>query len=91
MEIDKKEAIKSKIYTIQGVQVMLDSDLAKLYATETKFVNRAVKRNPKRFPPNFVFQLTDNDWQNLKYQLGTSSAHGGRRNLPFPEWMISQQ
>lgn len=62
---------------------MLDSDLAELYETETKFINRAVKRNESRFPEAFMFQLTENEWENLKYQFGTSSLHGGRRTLPY--------
>jgi hypothetical protein len=62
---------------------MLDSDLAVLYQTETKFVNRAVKRNPLRFPNAFIFQLTEKEWTDLKYQSGTSSEHGERRTLPY--------
>lgn len=75
--------IQDKIFTIRGLQVMLDSDLAELYATETKFINRAVKRNPNRFPEDFMFQLKEKEWESLKYQFGTSSRHGGRRTLPF--------
>lgn len=62
---------------------MLDSDLAALYGTETKFLNRAVNGNPSRFPDSFVFQLSKKEWENLKFQFGTSSAHGRRRTLPF--------
>jgi len=62
---------------------MLDSDLAVLYQTETKFINRAVKRNPLRFPEVFMFQLSESEWSNLKYQFGTSSEHGGRRTTPY--------
>jgi hypothetical protein len=83
MKLIKQEEIESKIFTVRGLQVMLDTDLAILYQTETKFVNRAVKRNPLRFPEAFVFQLTDTEWKNLRFQLGTSSEHGGRRTLPF--------
>lgn len=79
----KTEHIQSQIFSVRGYQVMLDSDLATLYQTETKFINRAVKRNPLRFPSAFMFQLTENEWANLKYQIGTSSDHGGRRTLPF--------
>lgn len=75
--------IESKIYTIWNKQVMLDSDLATMYQTETKYINRAVKRNPERFPKSFAFKLTDSEWINLKCQIGTSSfVHGGRRNQP---------
>ncbi|MBN1768710.1 MAG: ORF6N domain-containing protein [Prolixibacteraceae bacterium] len=78
-----KNNIENKIHIVRGVQVMLDSDLAELYNTETKFINRAVKRNPNRFPAEFMFQLTEQEWQDLKFQSGTSSeGHGGRRFLP---------
>ena len=73
-----------KIYTIRGVQVMLDRDFANLYQTETKFINRAIQRNPKRFPLAFVFQLTAIEWENLRFQFGTSSStHGGKRYMPY--------
>jgi len=61
---------------------MLDSDLAELYGVETKRVNEQVGRNPDRFPEDFMFQLTDEEWLNLKSQIATSSW-GGRRKLPF--------
>ena len=61
---------------------MIDSDLAKIYGTETKFINRAVKRNPTRFPGAFVFELSEKEWEDLVFQIGTSSGHGGRRTLP---------
>jgi len=73
-----KSNIENKIYLIRGVQVMLDSDLAELHNTETKFINSAVKRNATRFPIEFMFQLTDQEWQDLRFQFGTSSeGHGG--------------
>lgn len=76
--------IENKIYTIRGVQIMLDSDLAWLYQTETKYINRAIIRNQNRFPIEFAFQLTEDEWTNLKCQFGTaSSQHGGRRSLPI--------
>jgi len=63
---------------------MLNSDLATLYQTETKYINRAIKRNPERFPESFAIKLTDSEWINLKCQIGTSSfRHGGRRNQPL--------
>jgi hypothetical protein len=83
MELINQEHIQGKIFTIRGLQVMLDSDLASLYQTETKFINRAVKRNSMRFPEEFMFQLTEKEWTDLKYQFGTSREHGGRRTLPF--------
>jgi hypothetical protein len=66
--------IQQRIYTIRGVRVILDSDLATLYGVETKALNRAVKRNRDRFPKDFVFQLSEAEWTNLKYQIGTSSS-----------------
>lgn len=78
-----KSEIEHKIFTIRGVQVMLDSDLAELFITETKFINRAVKRNINRFPNEFMFRLTENEWEILRFQFGTSSTqHGGRRYYP---------
>jgi len=76
--------IEKKIYTFRERQVMLDSDLALLYNTETKWINRAVKRNPSRFPKEFALQLTQSEWNTLRFQFGTSSLlHGGRRYLPI--------
>ena len=76
--------IRSLIYTIRGKQVMLDSDLAALYQVETKNLNKAVKRNIKRFPVSFCFQLTEEEVENLRFQIGTSSLnYGGRRYLPY--------
>lgn len=77
--------IENLIYEIRGVQVMLDSDLARLYEVETKQLNRQVKRNIERFDEDFMFQLNDSEYQNLKCQIGTSSLnnYGGRRTLPY--------
>ncbi|MFC3415726.1 ORF6N domain-containing protein [Algoriphagus hitonicola] len=80
--LERKE-IENRIHTVRGLQVMLDSDLAELYGTETKFINRAVKRNQQRFPPAFTFQLSIKEWENLRFQIGTSNSHGGRRTVPF--------
>jgi hypothetical protein len=68
------DSIKSKIYTIRRMQVISDSDLAELYIVETKVFNQAVKRNSERFPPNFMFQLTEEEYQNLRCQFGASST-----------------
>ena len=73
------DSIKTKIYTIRGMQVMLDSDLAGLYNVETKVFNQAVKRNSERFPENFMFQLSEEEYQNLRCQFGTSSTSGSLR------------
>ena len=81
------EEIKNLIYTIRDKQVMLDSDVAMLYHYETKNVNKAVKRNIDRFPEEFCFQLTENEFQTLRFQIGTSKQNeefrGGRRYLPY--------
>lgn len=69
--MDKVLQIKNLIYTIRGHRVMLDSDLAMLYEVETKALNQAVKRNIKRFPSNFMFQLTKDEWLNLRSQFVT--------------------
>lgn len=82
-DLANTKIIQDKIFTIRGLHVMLDSDLSELYDTETKFINRAVKRNPLRFSESFMFQLTEKEWTDLKYQIGTSSKHGGRRTQPF--------
>ena len=76
------ERIKSLIFEVRGCQVMLDEDLAKIYQVETRRLNEAVKRNIDRFPPEFMFQLTKEEHENLKSQFATSSW-GGRRKLPF--------
>lgn len=74
--------IQQKIHIIRGEQVMLDYDLAELYGIETRILNQAVKRNIKRFPPDFMFQLNKEEWKNLKSQIVISSW-GGTRKLPF--------
>ncbi|WP_025145381.1 ORF6N domain-containing protein [Pedobacter jeongneungensis] len=74
--------VVNKIYEVRGLKVMFDSDLAELYGVETKRLNEQVGRNPDRFPDDFMFQLTDEEWLNLKSQIATSSW-GGRRKLPF--------
>ena len=83
----KKENIEKLIYEIRGKQVMLDSDLAILYkcSNGTKSINQAVKRHAKRFPERFMFQLTKDEYINLKSQIGTSSwnEYGGTRKLPY--------
>jgi len=74
--------IQKKIYTIRGYRVMLDFDLAGIYQVQTGRLNEAVKRNIKRFPSDFMFQLTKEEWENLISQFATSSW-GGTRKLPF--------
>lgn len=77
-----EEIIASKIYQIRNQKVMLDNDLAELYQVETRRLNEQVKRNISRFPDDFMFQLTTEEWENLKSQNATSSW-GGRRKLPY--------
>ena len=76
------QLIQSKIYEIRGHKVMLDFDLAEMYEVETRVLNQAVKRNIRRFPDDFMFQLTVSEWDNLKSQF-VISRWGGTRKLPF--------
>lgn len=76
------QVVVNKIYEIRGQKVMLDSDLAELYGVETKRINEQVSRNLTRFPPDFMYQLTNDEWVILKSQFATS-RWGGRRKLPF--------
>jgi hypothetical protein len=76
------ESIINKIYVFREQKVMLDSDIAELYQVETKRLNEQVKRNLDRFPESFMFQLTKEEWADLKSQNATSSW-GGRRSEPF--------
>jgi hypothetical protein len=71
------------IYEIRGERVMLDSDLASIYGVETKALNRAVKRNRHRFPKDFVFQISEDEWKNLRYQIGTSSSGREDQSLTY--------
>ena len=88
--------IESRMYLIRGHKVMLDEDLAALYEVETKALNRAVKRNIERFPEDFMFQLSADEFASLRFQYGTSnlrsqivtsnenpSGRGGRRYAPY--------
>ena len=77
-------SIQNMIYNIRGHKVMLDSDLANLYGILTKNLNKAVKRNIQRFPLDFMFQLTQEEFSNLRFQNGTSkTTKGGRRYMPY--------
>lgn len=75
------EAVMQKIYLVRGQKVMFDKDLAELYGVETKALNQAVKRNRWRFPEDFMFQLSIQEWENLKSQFVTSKW-GGTRKVP---------
>src|SRR4030043_1062063 len=78
------EVIERKIYLIRGQKVMLDNDLAKLYKVETRTLIQAVKRNTERFPPDFMFQLNNQEVISLRSQFVISkTGRGGRRYLPY--------
>lgn len=79
----KLEKIQTKIYEIRGLKVMLDFDLAELYETETKYLKRAVKANIKRFPPDFMFELTKLEYDTLRCNFSTSNNRGGIRYMPY--------
>ena len=83
-----EERIENLIHYVRGQQVMIDSDLALLYNVETKRLNESVKRNAKRFPESFCFQLTEDEYADLRSQIANSntentSSKGGRRYLPY--------
>lgn len=73
VKLYSQENIQQKIYTIRGLQIMLDRDLATIYNVETKVLNQAVKRNIKRFPNHFMFQLSESEWNDWKSQFVTSN------------------
>lgn len=78
------ELIERRIYVFREHRIMFDSDLAELYGVATKNLNKAVRRNIARFPPDFMFQLSDQEVANLRFQIGTSSSsHGGSRYRPL--------
>jgi len=76
------ERIISRIFLVRGRKVMIDRDLAELYEVKTKVLNLAIKRNISRFPLDFMFQLSEKEFKNLRSQIETSSW-GGRRYLPY--------
>jgi len=87
------QIIQNKIYEIRGQRVMLDFDLADMYETETKHLKEAVRRNIKRFPPDFMFELSPREWEILRTQFATSSWGGFVINhLPLPSkvWLCWQ-
>lgn len=77
------EAITDKIFEIRGQKIMLDRDLAPLYGVTTAHLKRAVKRNKKRFPADFMFQLEMEEFESLRCQIGISKKRGGTRYMPF--------
>lgn len=75
--VPKPENLAALVFAIRGEKVLLDADLAELYGVETKALNQAVKRNLDRFPEDFMFQLTTEEWDRLRAQSATSSAKSG--------------
>jgi len=82
-EMMQLQTIQSKIYEIRGQRIMFDFDLAELYGTETKYLKRSVRANSQRFPPDFMFELTHEEWDNLRCNFSTSNQRGGTRYMPF--------
>jgi len=77
------QTIQSKIYEVRGQRIMFDFDLAELYGTETKYLKRSVRANSQRFPPDFMFELTHEEWDILRCNFSTSNQRGGTRYMPF--------
>jgi len=77
------KSVERSIYTIRGHRVMLDSDLAVLYRVQTRALVQAVRRNPRRFPADFMFRLTPGEFQNVRSQSVISRLAGGRRYAPY--------
>lgn len=77
------QLIQNRIYEVRGLKVMLDFDLAELYETETKYLKRSVRANIRRFPPDFMFELTKEEWELLRCNFSTSNQRGGTRYMPF--------
>src|SRR3990172_2272519 len=83
IDIIPQESIESKIFSIRGKRVMFDRDLANLYQVETKVLNQAVKRNIQRFPDDFMFQLTKEEFNSLRSQIVTLKRGQHRKYLPY--------
>ncbi len=77
------QVIQTKIYEVRGQKVMLDYDLTELYETETKYLKRAVKANIKRFPSDFMFEISKEELESLRCNFSTSNNRGGNRYLPY--------
>ena len=89
--IISNDDIKNRIYTIRGMQVMLDRDLAVLYAVETRALNQAVKRNQERFPKDYCFQLTDEEFQIWKSQIVILDKKSGRgSNIKYMPYAFTE-
>lgn len=88
--MEQLQVIQSKIYEIRGHKVMLDRDLAELYQVTTSNLNKAVKRNLKRFPPDFMFQLTEEEWEILRFQNGIIKKGRGEHTKYLPHAFTEQ-
>ena len=88
--MDELQNIQNLIYEIRGVRVMLDKDLAELYHVTTGNLNKAVKRNIRRFPPDFMFQLTKEEWDSLRFQIGILETGRGRYTKFLPHAFTEQ-
>lgn len=80
-ELVNLQHIESRIFTVRGLQVMIDFHLADIYGVETKRINEQVKRNYKRFPPSFMFQLTKQEWDDLQSQFATTETNSNLQQL----------
>lgn len=88
--MEQLQIIQSKIYEIRGRKVMLDKDLAEMYQVTTSNLNKAVKRNLKRFPPDFMFQLTEEEWEALRFQNGIIKKRRGEHTKYLPHAFTEQ-
>lgn len=88
--MEQLQIIQSKIYEIRGRKVMLDKDLAEMYQVTTSNLNKAVKRNLKRFPPDFMFQLTEEEWETLRFQNGIIKKGRGEHTKYLPHAFTEQ-
>ncbi|GHV36079.1 DNA-binding protein [Bacteroidia bacterium] len=85
------QVIKSKIYEIRGMKVMFDYDLAQIYQVETKNLKRQVKRNLDRFPPDFMFELTKDEYESLRCQIGTLNEQGRGQHPKYLPYVFTEQ
>jgi hypothetical protein len=85
------ERIQQKIYEVRGQKVMLDFDLAELYETETKYLKRAVKSNIKRFPPDFMFEISKEEWEPLRCSFSTLNNQGRGKHLKYMPFAFTEQ
>ena len=85
------QVIESKIFEVRGLKVMLDFNLAEMYETETKYLKRAVKNNIERFPRDFMFELTKEEWESLRCNFSTLNNNGRGRHLKYMPYAFTEQ